>query len=187
MATQRICTVSGCRKPQQARSYCGAHLYHLYKYGDAHREPSRKTAAAQMFFFETIKNPPPAGSCVIWTFALHQGVGRIHHAGKVRTVHRYALELTKGEAPEKGMYACHNCNNGHLGCFNPHCLEWKTPKQNSIDCAKAGTMNRKLTPAIVRMLREIDHSEVPKYASLLNVRESTINSVRYRRSWAWVD
>jgi hypothetical protein len=71
-------------------------------------------------------------------------------------------ELVHGPSPSKKHQAAHNCGNGHLGCVNPSHLCWKTPRENSLDMWKHGTMPScerapaaKITQAIADEIRAL--------------------------------
>lgn len=72
--------------------------------------------------------------CLIWPFYRDdKGYGTLGHNGKMWKAHRMMCVLAHGEPPSPKHQASHTCGNGHLGCFNPRHLCWKTNSQNQRD------------------------------------------------------
>lgn len=151
------------------------------------REPVR--------FFRDIVLPYSGSDCLIWP---HQrtgaGYGVLNFSGKRYYVHRLVCEDVHGPSPE-GHQAAHSCGNGHLGCVaRPH-ISWKTRSENQMDRIEHGTSNRgercasaKLSKDDVREIRNLfGIKSQSSIAKQFGVRDATIDAIRTRRSWSWLE
>jgi hypothetical protein len=108
---------------------------------------------------------------------------------------RYVCEIVHGAPPSPTHEAAHNCGKGHLGCVNPHHLEWKTSKDNQADKLLHGTSNRgirqgscKITDVQAREILTLKGARTLKYlADKFNISPSTVRSIQERKTWAWLD
>src|SRR5690349_5386913 len=80
-------------------------------------------------------------ACLFWPFSKDdKGYGQVSiGGGKVRKAHRVMCMLVNGPPPTPKHQASHTCGMGHLGCFNPNHLVWKTNSENQKDRRKHGT------------------------------------------------
>lgn len=99
--------------------------------------------------------------CLIWPMGRDdKGYGFLNFEGKSPKAHRLMLILAKGEPPTPKHQASHTCGNGHLGCFNPRHLVWKTNSENQRDRRKhgrhKGAIGRysRLTPQQIKFIQD---------------------------------
>lgn len=89
---------------------------------------------------QTIIANGPQPHCVFWPYATNSaGYGHIGIKGTNILVSRLVCEGFNGSPPTPRHQAAHACGNGHLGCCNPGCLYWATPRENALDRLKHGT------------------------------------------------
>lgn len=76
--------------------------------------------------------------CLIWPYSRDdKGYGQVSiGGGKIKKAHRVMCEIVNGSPPTSKHQAAHECGNGHLGCFNPRHLKWKTNSENQKDRRK---------------------------------------------------
>lgn len=94
------------------------------------------------------------GGCIVWTGALREGYGAIHHKGRMLRAHRVAYQLLVGPIPE-GLVLDHLCRNRR--CINPHHLEPVTMRVN--------TMRSPIAPSTINALKTHcpkDHEYTPE-------------------------
>ncbi len=134
-------------------------------------------------------------TCLPWPFGRNSaGYGHFTVDGRWTLAHRLICERVHGEAPADRSFAAHECGNGHNGCVNPNHLRWKSPKENSADMTRHGTVSRgadrhnvKLTENDIRAIRSRKGLVSAKdLASVYSVTPGAIHAVWRRRSWAWV-
>lgn len=101
-------------------------------------------------------------------------------------------ELVHGPAPVPEAEAAHSCGNGHLGCFNPRHLLWKTHSANMADRDEHGTLLRgsgvksaKLTEADVRSIY-YDRRRQIEIAEAFGISQPTVSGIKRAKSWAWL-
>ena len=154
---------------------------------------------AQAAFFEKV-HPEPNSGCWLWTggtvtfgygcidkgYALYRAFGSVG-----TTAHRIAYLLFKGEIP-KGKFVCHKCDTAP--CVNPDHLFLGTQLDNLRDMIKKGrrrigdmpkgedSWNAKLTEKDVAYIRRSGLSR-DDLAKKFGVSDSTIRSIRARKSW----
>lgn len=188
---QPICSVESCGGIVRRYGYCNKHYVRFLKYGDP---VAGKTFAGEPEkFYQTIL-VHQGEECLIWPYGKSaQGYGLIHR-GRVRGgVHRFVCEDIHGP-PQAGMYAAHECGNGHLGCVNPKHLSWKTPKENQADRLAHGTKLfgekikfSKLSETQVREILLLTGSEPRvKTAKKYGVSYDAILKVQTRKSWTHI-
>lgn len=143
----------------------------------------------------------PRGRAVVGRLLKHGrcGAGRryarvvLYTNGKMQyaSVHRLVCEAFHGPAPSAKHHAAHN--DGDPLNNRADNLRWATAKENIADKAQHGTRLRgsrangaKLNERQVRAIRK---SAVPagELAELLDLEESTINKIRSRRIWRWLE
>jgi hypothetical protein len=83
-------------------------------------------------------SPEPNTGCWLWLGAIAPGArAKCSYQGKPWVVSRLAYTLAKGPIPA-GMFVCHSCDNGDIGCGNPDHLWVGTPKENTHDALRKG-------------------------------------------------
>jgi hypothetical protein len=136
---------------------------------------------------------PPA-DCALWPFPLDtDGYGRVWDGARTWPAHRLALILHTGHDPGPALLACHAPVVCHArACINPQHLRWATNHENIADRRLDGTTARgsriglaKLTEADVRAIRA-DPRPASAVARAYGIGTSTVNNVRYRRTWRHV-
>jgi hypothetical protein len=105
-------------------------------------------------------------------------------------VHRLVLEAFVGTAPRPGWVACHNDGDPENNRLEN--LRWDTPKANSEDARRHGTLycgeavrHRKLGDAEVLEIRRLraEGVTVSKLAARFGVSRSNIRSIVEGRTW----
>lgn len=152
-----ICEVDGCEARAKHVGLCGIHYRRKQRYGNP-------LACARAGWGEPLKwireNANHTGDdCLLWPFSQGSGYYSVHLGdGKWSKAHRVMCEEAHGAASQ-GMYALHSCNN--KSCVNPRHLRWGTPKENTEDAVKSGSIRRgdkhalaKLTEADVVAIRQ---------------------------------
>jgi hypothetical protein len=129
--------------------------------------------------------------CILWPFALSpSGYGAIRFQGRQKGAHRHCLQIATGITGE-GLDARHGpCQN--RSCINPRHLSWGTPKENSEDRVRDGTMtygaqnsNARLTEQ--QVLEIVSSTETLEVLSQeYGVSFTTIHAIRQGRSWSWL-
>lgn len=113
---------------------CRPHYRRFKKYGD----PSggkRLDGEALNYFIETYKNE--TDQCILWTFnKFHSGHGNVTYKGKCTRVHRLAMELLVGGAPEGKPEVMHLCNVP--SCYNIKHLKYGTHAENMAYMSESG-------------------------------------------------
>lgn len=131
--------------------------------------------------------PGEPGECWEWQGPMSSmGYGRVSLNGDRILAHRASYIIFKGELAA-GMEACHECDNRR--CVNPAHLFAGTQVDNIKDAAVKGRMGRKLTPAIVREIREFlaQGYQQNAVAAMYGISAGNVNSIVKRRSWAHVE
>ena len=133
----RYCTVDGCDKKYYSSGFCRIHYSRMYHTGKLTLDP--KPTPEQLFWEKVDKSI----DCWRWTgYRSPDGYGRFGSPEiKDTLAHRIAYEFVIGPIPA-GLQIRHTCNNGHLGCVNPHHMVPGTHSENMIDRAYAGTLKR---------------------------------------------
>ncbi len=182
------CSMDGCNSHVQGNGLCSKHYQKSWVYGC----PSAKRNGRGLDLInKTIKSPPE--DCVIWPYSKVRGYGRLKHSGKIRGAHVVVLEMVKGPCPE-GKECAHEC--GARDCINPNHLSWKTPKENSADKEKHGTLLRgidnpraKLHEEQVKSIRGLydagGTTEI-ELAELFEVSRRNIRAILDRDHWRHV-
>lgn len=131
------------------------------------------------------------GGCREWTGAVVGGYGyiqlgsRTDGSRRVAKIHRFAWEMERGPIP-LGQVVCHRCDNKI--CFNVEHLFLGTPRDNTMDAAAKGLLQRKLMPDTVREIRRLLGLGVSrrKVAKLAGVSHGTIQALAEGRTHAHV-
>lgn len=148
----RQCAVCGetfyvkrCELKYSPRLYCSVACYSSMKTGPRPRPLSER-------FWRYVKKTD--GGCWEWTGCkCSGGYGHIqdqYPADRMVKAHRASYELHKGPIPE-GLDVLHACDN--KWCVNPEHLAVGTHQENIMDAARKGLLPAKLTPDMVRAIR----------------------------------
>ncbi len=194
MAAKSLCKIDGCNKPVIARGWCENHYRRWKRHGDPETMVKTARGEALDYFLHTVI-PYDGDECLFWPYVRHDwGYGVLHFEGRNRYVHRLICEEEHGPAPSPIYEAAHSCGNGHLGCVNRKHLSWKTPKQNSDDKYRHGTMTRgeechaaKLTREDVKRIRTLKGKKSSRQISEeFGVGILHVNAIWRRDRWAWL-
>lgn len=189
--TDRTCTVDGCDKPLDKVGLCGMHRWRLLKHGDL---SFRKESKMEWL----IRHSDYQGDdCVAWPFAVDKitGRGTVGAGSRGRSAPKVMCSLAHGKPPTSKHQAAHNCGKGHEGCLNPRHLRWDTCQANIDDMVAHGTRqygeqirSGKLTEKDVHEIRRLGRTVRTKVLKeRYGVTSTTINNIRARKSWAWLE
>jgi hypothetical protein len=123
--------------------------------------------------------------CIAWPMSRNNfGYGQVCDDGKVKRAHRVMCELVNGPPPTPDHYATHSCGNGHLGCFNPMHLAWKTASENQYEAVRHGRAKkpgfpRKTIPdEQVRQIRRLRATKsLSEIKAALGIKTETIRKI----------
>ena len=189
----KVCSVEGCSGVVDARGWCHTHYVQQRRAGLIPVGTRARGTVEERFFTGFSKSD---NGCWNWQRRLvGKGYGTIGLGGKgakQKLVHRLSYEIHKGPIPE-GMVVMHKCDNPR--CVNPDHLDAGTQSQNIKDAFSRG---RKLMPTKKARGEECGASKLTE-ADVLNVRESklsfsklaaaygvnksTIERIKYRKTW----
>lgn len=132
--------------------------------------------------------------CLIWPYARDlNGYGKVHAYGKGALVSRVMCQAVHGPAPEGKPEAAHTCGKGHLGCFNPKHLVWKSRADNIRDRAIHGTDNKgerhpaaSLSETAIVAIRSRTTERGIDLAKEFGVCPSTITKIRKNKRWSHI-
>lgn len=121
----RTCATPDCVQPSHQRTHAGP---------DAQRQEQLEARAAATFWSRTSETED---GCWIWNgHVVNTGYGIICIGNRNIPAHRYAYELSTGQAPPKNMLVCHKCDVPR--CVNPAHLFLGTHKDNVDDMVAKG-------------------------------------------------
>lgn len=192
---KRVCKFEGCDGKYYARGYCQSHYERLLRNGSPQPIVIQSKKGIPLSWLKLHINYQE-DNCLIWPFGkMSNGYGVMYFRGRVTNPHRLICIFAHGNPPTKKHEAAHSCGNGHLGCVNPKHLRWATPKENQLDKIKHGTMLRgekcpiaKITKEDVRKIRSLDGTMLRKdIGHLFNLSRQTVNSIIWRKTWAWLE
>lgn len=191
MATDRLCSIPGCGKPQVARGYCGGHYMRWRRHGDplsggtAHGEPER--------FYREVVLPYGGQSCLFWPYGkAGKGYAKMRVDGKEDYVHRRLCEETHGQAPTPDHEVAHSCGRGFDACVTKRHLSWKTPAENQADKLDHGTHRSgeqinfaKLKEPEVRKIFALRGKMLQReIADIFGVSQTLVSQIHRRVIWA---
>lgn len=192
----RICAANDCRNPAKTCGFCGKHYQRLQKYGDANHAVTPKAADGEpMRFLMEVAVPCSSDDCLTWPFAkTTHGYGQLwtDHPYRLELAHRVICRIVHGDAPTEKHEVAHSCGNGFSGCVNPRHLRWATRVENMADKIRHGTTfrgnhpNAKLLVSDVISIRAASGTD-GEIAVKYGVSRSSINMIRARVSWKWVE
>jgi hypothetical protein len=195
------CIVEGCEHMtggvnNGAKGYCRFHYNRLRKSGDPTKGRSIR-GAGEKFMMDLLRGSP-IEKCVIWPYGKDEnGYGTATHPKTKRRTyaHRIVCEYVNGPAPSVKHQAAHNCGMGRKGCCNPNHLRWATPKENSADKIKHGTLaigdmvptsklNLDKVSEIIDLIGKYTQTEI---AAMYGISQATVSHIKSRRTWAHYD
>lgn len=200
---KRICEVSGCARPHNARGFCFGHYERWKKLGhpDSTRPLNTHVLSSASFAERIARRVDPGLSsdeCWLWRGAIGGrkrrtgiGYGKFTVAGKQYDAHRVSYELHTGETIPKGFQIRHSCDMPL--CVNPRHLSIGTNDDNVGDMVSRArqTLGERNPQAILTEddVRSIRTSQKPvsELAEIYAVRAGTIYGVIARRSWKHVE
>jgi hypothetical protein len=134
------CSVDQCDNLVYARNLCNKHYSRLRRHGDPLVTLQAEDGAPQKFI-ETALSHQDDKECLFWPYS-RTGGGYAKWSNtteETQLVCRIICKGIKGPPPTARHEAAHSCGRGHLGCVNPHHLEWKTSSENEADKIIHGT------------------------------------------------
>lgn len=124
--------------------------------------------------------------CILWAKAKSPaGYGLVSLSGKLYSVHRYILTITKG-APSQGQQALHSCDTP--SCINPDHLRWGTHAENAMDKAVRIRGTNKLSVEAVKEIRSMaaNGNSLTKIAGIFGVSRSTVSHIVLGYTWTHI-
>jgi hypothetical protein len=126
-------------------------------------KPRTSQRGKQMDAFIEMAAAHKGPECLIWPFH-RDDLGRAktqrRQGGRIIIISRVVCEHVLGPPPFPSAWALHSCGKSHDGCVSGAHLYWGTPKENSADSIRHGTMIRgskhqfsKLTEDQVRKIK----------------------------------
>lgn len=125
------CSIEGCSKPAEKRTWCGMHYRRWQRHGDPliNHRPDMVIGTAEERFWPKVDK---SGDCWVWTAnRLANGYGVFGKGGReagLILAHRFAYELAYGPIPD-GLVIDHLCRIHP--CVRPDHLEAVTQKVNN--------------------------------------------------------
>lgn len=119
-----MCSIEGCGRPEDCRTWCKMHWKRWKKYGDPLLGRVRYSDPALAFAARTQWR----GGCLIWTGSrISAGYGNMRIGESNKLAHRFAWEQVRGPIPS-GLDVDHTCFTP--ACCNVQHLRLATRKQN---------------------------------------------------------
>lgn len=192
MAAPRICSIPACGKKHYSRGYCRPHYGRFMDHGDpfAGRRP---VWTALNWILDHVRHQ--SDDCLIWPFYRNlNGYARIDTLEIGQGAHRLMCELVHGLAPTDRHETAHSCGRGHEACVNPRHLRWATPKENSADRERHGTVNRgrrngsaKLSnDQVMSIFAMKGRRSSNKVAREFGISDSSVLAIWKGRKWSWL-
>lgn len=197
--TGEICGCAGCGKPVLAMGMCNAHYRRNRIYGSPFTLASRSALFRGKPIEERFRRQfdKKESGCWEWNGAIDaDGYGRINGTYMdvlFKKAHRLSWAMHNQRVIPEGMVICHACDN--TKCVNPTHLWLGTQAENQADkIAKgrhSGVRGEQQPTSILTeaQAREILISIKPliELAREYGVHQSTISSIKNRKSWAHLD
>lgn len=184
----KICTIEGCDKQVKAKGLCPMHHWRWKQHGDP--LAGRTFVGSGLKFLESLLNTNEK-ECIIWPFGKHVDgyPSEVVYQGESIRAHRAMLIMASNHQPESEQVVRHKCGKGHKACINPNHLEWGTPKQNTNDRIKHGTMKFGEENSSTK-LKELDIIEIrnsslniDELSNIYNVTKQNIRHILNRKTW----
>lgn len=185
---QLECAVFGCKCEIYAKNYCRKHWRANNLYGNPLAFKSKK-GMPETFIRNLLLNLNR--ECCEWPFAKDENGYGIYMSGNRKVpAHRFVLNLFTFQNPTD-LHAAHGpCNNP--SCVNPLHLSWKTPRENSLDKIRDGTVCRGESQHNSRLsesqVLDIYTSPLDRQtlAKKFDVSPSAIDGIVQGRNWRWL-
>ncbi len=120
------CSVDGCGQPAKHRGWCWKHYDRWRRHGSPHILLTNQGRPVEERFFALTQRDEESG-CLIWQGSVRRdGYGYFYVHGKMRSAHRVAWWISKGEWPEGPLdHCCHNNDTTCPGgvCVHRRCVE----------------------------------------------------------------
>jgi ribosome-binding protein aMBF1 (putative translation factor) len=139
---------------------------------------------------DSIRTPFVTTSCYEWLGGTNDsGYGMTSCYGKQMRVHILSCEIKYKKHRPKELVTRHLC--GNKICCNPDHLEFGTRSENAIDNVYHGTSNAKLTPEIIKEIRETrgkDGLSQKERAKKYGIKSTEhLREIEIRKRWKHVD
>lgn len=167
--TAAICSVDGCNRKREKRSWCNRHYLRWRTYGDPVGSACRPSVS-ERFWAKVEKTE----SCWNWTagVTVSGGYGVFHPGGGTSVrAHRFCYEQAIGAIPA-GMHLDHTCHNPR--CVRPDHLRVVTNKQNcehqsgASSRSKSGVLGVHWHSGASKWTAQVMHNRKSHYVGLFN-------------------
>ena len=194
MATKRLCSITNCGKPHEARGWCAAHYARWRAHGDP-LAPGVTRHGEPLDFLKSVVLAYEGNECLTWPYATSlKGYAQVRINGIKSLVHRVVCVAAHGQPPTPHHQAAHSCGRGRMGCVAKSHLSWKTKTQNEADKAVHGTIPKgqlngqsKLTDADVDLIRGLRGKMTQReIAKRFGVSQSNVSMIQRKAAWAHI-
>lgn len=189
-----FCSADDCQSPplRGRKGMCNRHYQMLVRRGTTVAKIARQGDPRR--WLEDHVNYD-GKDCLTWPYARRPDGTAAINSRYSRQASRLMCILAHGEPEFANLQAAHSCGKGHEGCVNPTHLRWATPKANSLDKRRHGTVVRgqehpcaTLSELDVRAIRFLSNRfSLPEIATLFRIHVWTIKDIVHRNTWAWLD
>ena len=174
VGTVKTCSIEGCAKRAQARTYCSTHYSRWHRNGD----PNKARLKAKTFEESYAARTRREGDCIVWTGGRDSdGYGLTSLRGQDIRSHR-AVWITHNGAITSGLEVHHKCYN--RACVNIEHLTLVTRQEQMSDLSGAyktsKTGLRGISKKGKRYLARVQHLTVRKYIGTFNTVEQALEA-----------
>lgn len=119
--------------------------------------------------------------CWVWQRSRNRGG---YGLARRRLAHRVSFSVFRHDPPP-GLLVCHECDN--RPCVNPEHLFLGTYVDNMQDASRKGRMAKRLTPEIVREIRDLAASMPQKQVAVrLGLSKQLVHTIVKHKVWRFV-
>jgi hypothetical protein len=184
------CSETSCNRAVVMRGMCRRHYSLRRRHGQIDIRPTSAPGSKEAFLRKHINHV--GDDCLIWPLDPQRPTGVVYIDGEQMTAARAMCVLAHGRPTFDGAHAAHSCGKGHLGCFSPNHLNWKTPQGNDADKDLHGTRPRGeahgnaifTEEQVLQIVR--DPRPNAELARHLECSETAVKSIRSGITWGWL-